>query len=86
MIRTQIYLPEHLHKQLTQQAKQRKTSLAGIIREFIGVGLKGRAVDDYSGKEAMKAIAQLNFKGAPHDLSTNHDSYLYDEPYGNADE
>ncbi len=35
MVRTQIYIPEIVHKLLSQRAKERKKSMAEIIRLFI---------------------------------------------------
>lgn len=35
MIRTQIYIPEHLQKKLDSLSKSRGTSKAGIIREAL---------------------------------------------------
>ena len=80
MKRTQIYIEENLHKQVTQLAERRGFSMAEIIRDFIRTGLNKQKNTDFSGKSVMQRIAKLRFKGGPKDLSANLDNYLYGLP------
>lgn len=79
MIRTQIYIPEPMHQQLVQLSTARKEPVAKILREFITKGIQTSGIDT-SGRSAMRAIANLKFKGGPKDLSKNLDHYLYGGP------
>jgi|GEM_PF-1166639 len=77
MIRTQIYIPEIMHKQVSQLAQGQDTSMASIVRALLQSGLKNIAQVDNSGKDTLKKIANLKFTGGPADISVNHDYYLY---------
>ncbi len=77
MIRTQLYLPKEEHRELIQVAKQKKQPMAEVIRTFIKRGLKLEKSIDRTGREAMRALANLKLKGGPADLSQNLDHYLY---------
>lgn len=77
MMRTQIYLPEEEHRQITQLAQQKGQPMAEIIRVYIKKGLKEEKDIDRSGMEVMKKIANIRAKGGPPDLAINHDYYLY---------
>jgi metal-responsive CopG/Arc/MetJ family transcriptional regulator len=80
MIRTQIYLPESLYKEVGLLAKREKKPKAQIIREVVKSALEkrkenvGEALD-----KIIKAGKKLRFRG-PKDLSVNHDKYLYERP------
>lgn len=80
MIRTQIYIPEELHRQLLNYANKNSQSMAGIVREFIQEGIEKNTPDYKSGKETLKAMLKSNFRGGPKDLSKNLDHYLYGGP------
>ncbi|MBI2426315.1 MAG: hypothetical protein HYV34_00550 [Candidatus Kerfeldbacteria bacterium] len=80
MIRTQIYLPQDLHRQLTTLARGRNTSLAGVIRNFVQHGLQQELDVDHTGKKALLSLLEIKAKGGPKDLSTNLDHYLYGGP------
>ena len=58
-------------------ARQRKLSMAYLIRWFIEGGLIKDGSKDISGKKTMQEIAQMNIIGGPKDLSKNLDRYLY---------
>jgi len=72
MIRTQIYIPETLHERSKMVARSKKQSLANLYRGFIASGLKAsnRGGD-------LTALAKLNIKGGPKNLSRDIDKYLY---------
>ena len=78
MVRTQIYLPETVHKRLTSMAKQRKLSMGHLIRAFIEGSLSKEQSQYISSQKAMRKLFEMNITGGPKDLSKNLDSYLYD--------
>lgn len=80
MIRTQIYLPKDLHRELTSIARSRNTSLAGIVRHFVQYSLRQEEVSDSTGKKALASLLEIQTKNGPKDLSTNLDHYLYGGP------
>ncbi len=73
MIRTQIYIPETLHERAKTIARNKKQSLANVYRGFITNGLK--ASENRGGD--LSALAKLNLKGGPKNLSRDIDKYLY---------
>jgi len=72
MIRTQIYIPETLHERSKNVARNKKQSLANLYRGFIASGLKAS-----SRGGDLTALAKLNIKGGPKNLSRDIDKYLY---------
>lgn len=80
MIRTQIYLDEDIHKDLSYLARQEKESMAKVARDILKEGIQKRKQLDRSGKETLKAMLKSNFRGGPKDLSKNLDHYLYGGP------
>lgn len=78
MIRTQIYIPEQMHAQLTRLAEKRNKALAEVIREFLGKELQ-QTPEENMGKQAMWRLVNLNLRGGPKDLAQNLDKYLYEE-------
>lgn len=80
MIRTQIYIEDNLHRQITHLASEKGDSMAGIIRKFIREGLQKQKYVDSSGKQAMRNLLKINATGGPKDLSENVDHYLYGAP------
>jgi hypothetical protein len=77
MIRTQIYVPVNIHRQLTQEAQKQGFSMAHLVRNFIEAGLQHKKNTDQSGKSAIDALLRMSVKGGPKDLSANLDQYLY---------
>lgn len=73
MIRTQIYIPETLHERAKNIARNKKQSLANLYRNFIASGLN--ASKNHGGD--LTALAKLNIKGGPKNLSRDIDKYLY---------
>ncbi|MBI3283194.1 ribbon-helix-helix protein, CopG family [Candidatus Curtissbacteria bacterium] len=79
MIRTQIYLPKDLYRNIDLIARREKKAKAKIIREALEKSLsqkQGNAGDTLL--RIAKLAEKLNAKG-PKDLSTNIDKYLYDQ-------
>ena len=71
VVRTQIYLPEVLHRALTRAAAKRGVSMAELIRDAAesAVNDTGELVDP------LEDITGLRDKG-PADMSARHDQYL----------
>lgn len=80
MIRTFIYFPEELDREIELLAKGTKRSKATVIREALEEGLTSIKRQKSGGVEALLKIAELgqkiNAKG-PKDLSSNLDKYLW---------
>ncbi|MBI4078901.1 MAG: hypothetical protein HY429_01245 [Candidatus Levybacteria bacterium] len=72
MLRTQIYIPETLHERAKSVARSKKQSLANLYRGFIANGLKASTPGG-----DLTALAKLNIKGGPKNLSGDMDKYLY---------
>ena len=77
MIRTQIYVPDNIHRQLIQEAQKQGASMAHLVRNFIEAGLRHKKNTDTSGKSALEALLRMSVKGGPKNLSANLDQYLY---------
>lgn len=81
MKRTQLNLDEKTYYQLVSYAGREKTSLSGAARKLIS---KQMDAEYPSARNALLGLVELGKKfkfTGPHDLSTNHDYYLYVEPY-----
>lgn len=76
MLRTQIYLPEDCHSELTDLAQKAGVPMSEIIRKMLKVELKEK--DKYLTKgNSLASLAKLKITGGPKDLSAKFDSYLY---------
>jgi hypothetical protein len=75
MIRTQIQLEDHIHRQVRRLALEKEVSMAELIRRFVHEGLSRGA--------APSGPTELAFIGAgasgTGDLAENHDKYLNEE-------
>lgn len=79
MKRTQIYLPENMHKELLRRARAERTSVSELIRKSVEKSVKKNMKPK---KNFFKMLDELRFKGkGPKDLSEKIDYYLYEEPY-----
>lgn len=76
MIRTQLYLPEDYHQELTFLASREKLPVAELVRRFIAQGIKTEKRVKKSG-ETLLALARMATKAGPKDFSSKHDDYLY---------
>lgn len=82
MNRTQLYLPKTQLETLRRVAKQKNTTVSGVVRLFISQQLNGNSIQrtksNISGSliKIAKQINQLGTK-APSNLSKNIDSYVY---------
>ena len=81
MIRTQVYLPDDLYRELKLLSATGKAKFSELIREGAREVVKKRA----GGKrkfDPWKDFVGI-LKGGPKDLSSKIDYYLYVEPYEN---
>lgn len=78
MIRTQIYLPEDLYREIGWLAKKEKKAKAQVIREALEKEVEKKQGN--AGETLLKLATmakKYKWKG-PKDLSVNHDKYLYE--------
>ncbi len=74
MIRTQVYIPDDLHRDLMLLAKREGTNFSTLIRE----GVKEVVKKKKSAKKGdWRKFVGAGGKGGPKDLSTNIDYYVY---------
>lgn len=81
MIRTQVYLPKSLYRDIKLAALKDKKPTAQVLREALIVGLEKKKPKETLG-QAMQELIDLGKKlkiSGPTDLSTNHDKYLYED-------
>ncbi len=81
MIRTFIYFPEELNREIENLAEDTKRSKATVIREALEEGLTSIKKQKSGGIEALLKIAELGEKinaHGPKDLSRNLDKYLWE--------
>lgn len=76
MKRTQIYIPENMHKEMKNLAQKKDRSMSDLVRQFIEQGLEQESEDKTSD---LSDLADLNFSGGPKDLSENIDKYIYQD-------
>ena len=82
MKRTQIYLPEKIHQELSLKAQREKVTISEVTRQILEAGLPKTFR-----KKANSAVHLLNLAkeaekrdwSGPVDLSTKVDDYLYQE-------
>lgn len=80
MLRTYLYIPEHLEKKINVTAKAQKTSKAEVMRQALE---KGITVVQQQGTASVVALQKLAEIGeryqpkGPKDLSSNLDKYLW---------
>lgn len=86
MLKTYLYIPEHLEIMIKHTAKTQKKSKAEVIRKALEEGFRSLENQKYGGAEVLLKIAELakrhKVKG-PRDGSINHDYYLWGLPKKN---
>lgn len=83
MLRTYLYIPENLEKQIEQAVQAQKKSKAEVLRQAIEKGLQELNSENNAGVEALFKLAKLAKKykvKGPRDASINHDYYLWGLP------
>jgi len=81
MHRTQVYFEPEVLELLRLEAKEKKTTLAGVIREKVEKNIRRKkSVKQKSAAEVLLGLARLgeklNVRG-PKDLAKNIDKYVY---------
>lgn len=79
MLRTYLYIPDYLDKQIKQVVEVQKNSKAEVMRQALQKGLE-TLTPKLGGAEALLEIAEIGRKNkvkGPKDLSVNHDYYLW---------
>lgn len=79
MIRTQIYLPKELYRNIEIVAKQEKKPKAQVIRESLERALERKAETIGEALGKLIDVGKKFHLHGPKDLSTNHDKYLYED-------
>ena len=75
MIRTQVYIPDDLHRDLMLLAKQEGTNFSRLIREGAAEVLKKKRVARK--KKDWRRFIGAAGKGGPKDVASKIDYYLY---------
>ncbi|KKR72649.1 MAG: hypothetical protein UU81_C0003G0034 [Microgenomates group bacterium GW2011_GWC1_41_8] len=89
MLKTYLYIPEQLHKQIQTLVKQYKKSKAEIIRTALAKGLKELNMHSNSGAEVLLKLADLGKKykmKGPKDSARRIDELLWDKDWSKDDE
>ncbi len=80
MLKTYLYIPEHLEEKIKITAKHQNKSKAEVIRQAIENGITTVAQQGTASVQALHKIAEIgkkyNPKG-PQDLSSSLDKYLW---------
>lgn len=80
MLKTYLYIPDHLNEKITSTAKAQKRSKAEVIRQALEKGMGAVKVQSNAGVEVLFELAKLGKKyklKGPKDLSANLDKYLW---------
>lgn len=84
MLKTYLYIPEHLNKKIDYTAKTQNRSKAEVIRQAIENGIGTIQQQGTASAEVLLKIAELgkrnNVRG-PKDSSTRMDEYLWDKDW-----
>ncbi|MEK7521446.1 MAG: CopG family transcriptional regulator [Patescibacteria group bacterium] len=83
MLKSYIYFPDDLDKEINQIAKSQKKSKAEVVREATAKGVKVMKQETNSGLEAFRKLAEIGKKygiKCPRDGAINHDYYLWGLP------
>ena len=80
MIRTQIYLDEHIHRQLNQLAQLYGKPMAEIVRAFVDDGLQRKQTTLQGNAHVLVEIAAMaereGWGSSLGDLAEHHDTYF----------
>lgn len=80
MLKTYLYIPDHLDKQLKHTAKVQKKSKAEVMRQALTKGIDVVLKQGNASAQALFKIAAIGEKykpKGPKDLSANLDKYLW---------
>lgn len=80
MLKTYLYIPDHLNTQIAHAAARQKKSKAEIIRYILEKGMSDVHKHDNTSAQALLKLADVGEKyqaKGPKDLSQNLDTYLW---------
>ena len=80
MHRTQVYFEPEVLELLRQEAKEKRTTLAGVIREKVKKKIEKKPKRRKSAAEILLGLAKLGEKlkvNGPKDLSQRIDEFVY---------
>ncbi|MBI2641918.1 hypothetical protein HYW87_05020 [Candidatus Roizmanbacteria bacterium] len=83
MLKTYLYIPEYIAKEVKNLAENERKSKAEILRSALEQGISVLKRKRYGGAEALLKIVELGKKykvKGPRDASINHDYYLWGLP------
>lgn len=84
MLKTYLYIPEHLEEKIILTAKSQNKSKAEVIRQALEKGITAVQQQGTASAEVLLKIAELgkknNVKG-PKDSSGRMDEYLWDKDW-----
>ncbi len=85
MLKTYLYVPEELNKQIESIAKEEDKSKAEVMRNALKEGIQVVRKRKYSSASALLKIAEIarnNKVSGPKDASANMDKYLWGKDWG----
>ena len=80
MLKTYLYIPDHLNEKITQTALRKNKSKAEVIRHALEKGIHAIYKENIASAQALLSIAEVGEKYQPYgpkDLSTNLDRHLW---------
>ncbi|MBI2616721.1 hypothetical protein HYW55_01145 [Candidatus Gottesmanbacteria bacterium] len=86
MLKTYLYIPDHLERKITVTAKHLRKSKAEVIRQALEEGFNAIEKQKSGGAEVLLQLAEIGKKyklKGPRDASINHDYYLWGLPKKN---
>lgn len=88
MLKTYLYIPEHLNQKIDYTAKSQNKSKAEVIRQALENGIGTVQQQGTASAAVLLKIAELgkknNVKG-PKDSSTRMDEYLWDKDWSKSE-
>lgn len=86
MLRTYLYIPDHLEIKIASKALEEKKSKAEVIRQTLEAGFASLEKQKPAGVEVLLKLVEMAEKlkvRGPRDGSINHDYYLWGLPKRN---
>ena len=81
MIRTQVYIPDDLYKDMLLVSNTYKIKTSDLFREGLKTVIKKKLAVKKNKPYPLSNMIGAGGHGGPTDLAINLDYYLYDEPY-----
>lgn len=89
MLKTYLYIPEHLNRRINYTAKTQNKSKAEVIRQALENGIGTVERQGTASAEVLLKIAELGRKNnvrGPKDSSSRMDEYLWDKDWSKDEE